>query len=71
VQAKTGTRGGVTSAGQFLLNASTLAGYADAAGGREVIFTLMVRDVPLSTFADLIAVAEDQAALAAAIQEGY
>ena len=34
VQAKTGTRAGVTPAGQFLLTGQTMGGYAEAKSGR-------------------------------------
>lgn len=70
-RAITGTRAGFTAAGQGLLTGMSQVGYVDTAGGRRFGYAIMVRDVPLRIATDLVAVEEDQAAIAAAIQAGY
>ncbi|MGH8531286.1 MAG: D-alanyl-D-alanine carboxypeptidase [Gammaproteobacteria bacterium] len=71
VQAKTGSRAGVTPADQVLITALTLAGYAEAKSGRPLVFAIMVRDVPVPSPQEIITVDADLGALAAAIQQGY
>lgn len=71
VQAKTGTRGGGTAAGQLLLTGQTMAGYAEAKSGRQLVVVIMVRDVAATTLADFLGVADDQGAILLAIQQGY
>jgi len=46
VHSKTGTRAGVEPAGIGLANARTQIRYIDAASGRELVFSIMVADVP-------------------------
>jgi D-alanyl-D-alanine carboxypeptidase/D-alanyl-D-alanine-endopeptidase (penicillin-binding protein 4) len=71
VQAKTGTRAGVTPAGQFLLTGQTMGGYAEAKSGRQLIVVIMVRDVAATSLLELLGVADDQGAILEAIQQGY
>lgn len=71
IQAKTGSRAGGTPADQVLITGLTLVGYAKAKSGRELVFAIMVRDVPVSSPQDLAAVDANQAAIAAALQQGY
>jgi D-alanyl-D-alanine carboxypeptidase/D-alanyl-D-alanine-endopeptidase (penicillin-binding protein 4) len=71
VQAKTGTRLGVTDAGQALLTGNAHVGYIRARSGRVLVFADMVRDVPLASPVQFQAVEEDLAAIEAAIQRAY
>lgn len=71
VRPKTGTRAGTTPSGDGILTGRTMVGYADAASGREIIISVMVRDVPFTTLDDLIAVIDDAAAIAVAMQQAY
>jgi D-alanyl-D-alanine carboxypeptidase/D-alanyl-D-alanine-endopeptidase (penicillin-binding protein 4) len=71
IQAKTGTRAGVTDAGQTLLTGNTHVGYIRARSGRELVFADMVRDVPLPSVAELHDIEVDLATIEAAIQRAY
>jgi PBP4 family serine-type D-alanyl-D-alanine carboxypeptidase len=71
VRLKTGTRAATTPSGDGVLTGRTMVGYADAASGREIIISVMVRDVPFKTFDDLIAIINDAAAIAVAMQQAY
>jgi len=68
---KTGTRAAFAPSGQGLLTARTMVGYADAESGREIIISVMVRDIPFTDIDDLIAVIDDAAAIAVAMQQAY
>lgn len=71
VRLKTGTRAGTTPSGDGILTGRTMVGYADAASGREIIISVMVRDVPFTTLDDLIAIIDDAGAIAVAMQQAY
>ena len=72
---KSGTRVTGTPAGQGIIFGKTLVGYIEAESGRQLGFSIMVRDVPLSSAQDVFpmveSVTEDQGALAAEIQQEY
>jgi D-alanyl-D-alanine carboxypeptidase/D-alanyl-D-alanine-endopeptidase (penicillin-binding protein 4) len=71
VRLKTGTRVGFAPSGQGIVTGRTMIGYADAASGREIIISVMVRDVPVTSLDDLFAVIDDAAAIAVAMQQAY
>jgi D-alanyl-D-alanine carboxypeptidase/D-alanyl-D-alanine-endopeptidase (penicillin-binding protein 4) len=71
VQAKTGTRGGGLPTDQFLLTGQTMAGYAEAKSGRQLVLVIMVRDVPATSLEELLSVADDQGEILVAMQQGY
>jgi D-alanyl-D-alanine carboxypeptidase/D-alanyl-D-alanine-endopeptidase (penicillin-binding protein 4) len=71
VRAKTGTRAGVTPAGQGLLTARTFVAYVDARSGRQLVISVMVRDVPFASAQEIFAVIEDNADIAVAMQQAY
>jgi D-alanyl-D-alanine carboxypeptidase len=53
------------------LNANTVAGYADAKSGRRLTVAIFVNNVPVDSLAAAHEVAEDEGAIAAAIQQAY
>jgi D-alanyl-D-alanine carboxypeptidase/D-alanyl-D-alanine-endopeptidase (penicillin-binding protein 4) len=71
VHAKTGTRAGVEPAGLGLLNARTMVGYIDAASGRHLVFSIMLRDVPFQSLDDVLEVIVDVANISVAMYEAY
>lgn len=71
VFAKTGTRGVTTPDDRILLLGQTLVGYISAESGRQLAFALMVNDVPLEGFEDILAIFNDQGTMAAALQQAY
>ncbi len=75
IRVKTGTRATPTPADQGLLTGRTLVGYVEAESGRQLVISIMVGGVPVSSVQDLFStletVTEDQGTLAAAIQQGY
>ena len=71
VFAKTGTRAAVTPYSELILNAQNLVGYVDTAGGRRLAFAVMVNDVPLKQFNDVLTVFTDQGKMTAALYAGY
>ncbi len=70
---KSGTRAQMAPTDtQGIMSALTQAGYIDAASGRRLVYSLWVRDVPLSAdFHEFQAADIDQGRIAAAFQEGY
>lgn len=70
VFAKTGTRGTTTPDGRTLLLGQTLVGYISTKSGRELSFALMVNDVPLKGFNDIVDIFNDQGKMSAALQQG-
>ena len=54
-----------------MITGLTIVGYADAKSGRRLTIAVMVRDVAVSSVADIFAVDADQGAIALAIQQGY
>src|SRR4051794_7711065 len=57
---------------QAIASAITQAGYIDAKSGRKLVFSLFLRDLPLSPdLSEFFAADEDQGRLAAAFQQGY
>ncbi len=60
-------RGG-TPADQGLLTGQTAVGYAEKESRRHLVFSIVVRDVPISSPQDILAIDEDEGALAAATQ---
>lgn len=70
VFAKTGTRATTTPDGRTLLLAQTLVGYVATVGGRNLSFALMVNNVPLARFDDVLRIFEDEGTMAAALQQG-
>lgn len=71
IRAKTGTRANVTPAGTGILATRTLVGYANAKSGRQLIISVMVRNVPFNSFEELFAVVDDGSAIAGAMQQAY
>jgi PBP4 family serine-type D-alanyl-D-alanine carboxypeptidase len=72
VQLKDGTRvAGTAITGQTLLTAYTLGGYVDAKSGRQLSIAIFVNNVPVKSLPAAHAVAEDEGAIAAAIQQAY
>lgn len=71
VQAKTGTRITFTAAGKLLLLGATQVGSIDTASGRRLAYAVMVDNVPLAEINDFTASADDQGAIAAAVQANY
>jgi PBP4 family serine-type D-alanyl-D-alanine carboxypeptidase len=70
VFAKTGTRGTITPYEQTLLAAQNLVGYIDTVSGRRLAYSVMVNNVPLQQFTDVLTVFSDQGAMSAALQQG-
>jgi D-alanyl-D-alanine carboxypeptidase/D-alanyl-D-alanine-endopeptidase (penicillin-binding protein 4) len=70
VFAKTGTRGTTTPDGRTLLLCQTLVGYVTTASGRELSYALMVNNVPLGAFDEILAIFNDQGMMSAALQQG-
>jgi D-alanyl-D-alanine carboxypeptidase/D-alanyl-D-alanine-endopeptidase (penicillin-binding protein 4) len=70
---KSGTRiQGTPTDEQAIATAITQAGYIDAKSGRKLVFSLFLRDLPLSPdLSEFFAADEDQGRLAAAFQQGY
>ena len=48
-----------------------MVGYAEAESGHQLVFSIMVRDVPISSPEYALTIDEDEGTLAAAIQQGY
>ncbi len=72
VSLKDGTRAaGSPITGQTILTANTMGGYVDARSGRQLTIAIFVNNVPVDSLPAAHAVAEDQGAIAAAIQQGY
>ncbi|HEY8582856.1 MAG TPA: D-alanyl-D-alanine carboxypeptidase, partial [Capillimicrobium sp.] len=68
---KSGTRAQVAPTGRGVMSALTQAGYIDAASGRQLVYALFVRDVPLSPdLAEFKSADLDQGRIAAALQGG-
>jgi D-alanyl-D-alanine carboxypeptidase/D-alanyl-D-alanine-endopeptidase (penicillin-binding protein 4) len=71
VWAKTGTTiDGDLLNGRGILIAKGLAGYADTAGGRRVAFAIYVNNLPVESVDEAVAIGDELAAMAAAIQQG-
>jgi len=75
IRVKDGTRVLPTPAGQGNFFGKALVGYVEAESGRQLVISLMVRDVPVSSAQDILptieVLSEDQGELAVAIQQGY
>jgi len=73
VRAKTGTRAGVVPAGLGLLNARTMAGFIDAASGRQLVFSIMLANVPFdpANLDEVLQVIADVANISVAMYEAY
>jgi D-alanyl-D-alanine carboxypeptidase/D-alanyl-D-alanine-endopeptidase (penicillin-binding protein 4) len=72
VSLKDGTRAaGSPITGQTIMNTNTMAGCVDARSGRQLTIAIFVNNVPIESLAAAHAVADDQGAIAAAIQEAY
>ena len=70
VFAKTGIRGTTTPDGRTRLLAFNLVGYISTESGRRLSFALMVNNVPLEQFGDVLDVFNDQGSMSAALQQG-
>jgi D-alanyl-D-alanine carboxypeptidase/D-alanyl-D-alanine-endopeptidase (penicillin-binding protein 4) len=68
---KTGNRVVGTAADQIIVLGNSLAGYIDAKSGRELTFMVGVSNVPIATAIEFEQVTNDQAKMAAAIQQAY
>jgi D-alanyl-D-alanine carboxypeptidase/D-alanyl-D-alanine-endopeptidase (penicillin-binding protein 4) len=72
VQLKDGTRAaGSPITGQTLLTAKTVGGYVTARSGRQLAIAIFINNVPINSLEAVHAVAEDQGAIAAAVQQAY
>jgi serine-type D-Ala-D-Ala carboxypeptidase/endopeptidase (penicillin-binding protein 4) len=71
VKSKTGTRAAVEPAGLGLIGARTMVGYIDAASGRQLVFAIMIRDVPFVTLEDVLQVITDAANISVAMYEAF
>jgi D-alanyl-D-alanine carboxypeptidase/D-alanyl-D-alanine-endopeptidase (penicillin-binding protein 4) len=71
VRAKDGTRAAVAPNGVGILTARNLIGYADAKSGRRIVLTVMFNNVPFHSFDDVIAIVNDNAEIAAAMQQAF
>jgi D-alanyl-D-alanine carboxypeptidase/D-alanyl-D-alanine-endopeptidase (penicillin-binding protein 4) len=71
VFAKTGTRGAETPYGQTILAAQNLVGYVDTVSGRRLAYAVMVNNVALQEFADVLTVFSDEGTMSAALQQGF
>ena len=69
VFAKTGTRATSTPDGRTLLLAQTLVGYITTQSGRRLAFALMVNNVPLQEFGDVLDVFRGQGLMTEALQQ--
>ena len=69
VFAKTGTRATSTPDGRTLLLAQTLVGYVTTQSGRRLAFALMVNNVPLQEFGDVLDVFRGQGLMTEALQQ--
>ncbi len=56
---------------QGIITALTMVGYADTAGGRQVVFAILLRDLAFESFDEFFAARNDQGAIAVAIQAAY
>ncbi len=70
VFAKTGTRATTTPDGRTLLLAQTLVGYISTESGRKLSYALMMNNLPLAQFGDVLDVFHDQGSMSAALQQG-
>jgi D-alanyl-D-alanine carboxypeptidase/D-alanyl-D-alanine-endopeptidase (penicillin-binding protein 4) len=72
VRVKTGSRAAVGPGGlPGLATAVSMVGYAETAGGRQLAFAILLRDLPFSGFDDFMAARRDQGAIAAALQQSF
>ena len=71
VQAKTGARAGISPNGQGIITALSMAGYARAASGRDIVFAVFLRDLAFESIDDLFAARTDQGAIVVAIQQSF
>ncbi|WP_259311314.1 D-alanyl-D-alanine carboxypeptidase/D-alanyl-D-alanine endopeptidase [Capillimicrobium parvum] len=69
VFAKTGTRATNTPDGRTLLLAQTLVGYITTQSGRRLSFALMVNNVPLREFTDILDIFRGQGLMTEALQQ--
>jgi serine-type D-Ala-D-Ala carboxypeptidase/endopeptidase (penicillin-binding protein 4) len=70
VFAKTGTRAAATPYDQTILAAQNLVGYIDTVSGRRLAYSVMVNNVPLKDFNDVLTVFSDEGTMSAALQQG-
>jgi D-alanyl-D-alanine carboxypeptidase len=70
VFAKTGTRATTTPNGRTLLLGQTLVGYVSTVSGRKLSYALLVNNVPLRQFDDILGVFNDQGTMSGALQQG-
>ncbi len=71
VLAKSGSRAWGIRDDHILVTGVALAGYITARSGREMVFTMMVRDVPILSPMDITAIEADQVTLLTVIQQSY
>ena len=71
VFAKTGTRAAATPYGKLILAGQSLVGYVNTVRGRRLAFAVMVNNVPLREFNDVLRVFTDQGLMGAALYQGY
>jgi D-alanyl-D-alanine carboxypeptidase/D-alanyl-D-alanine-endopeptidase (penicillin-binding protein 4) len=71
IQAKSGSRLELVSATQAIALGDSYIGYIEAASGRELAFAVMIRDTPLSSSREFLAIDDDLADIITAIQQGY
>jgi D-alanyl-D-alanine carboxypeptidase/D-alanyl-D-alanine-endopeptidase (penicillin-binding protein 4) len=71
VPMKTGNRVVGTPAEQIIVLGNSLAGYIEAKSGRKLTFMIAVGNVPIATTAEFLQVTNDQAKMAAAIQQAF
>ena len=69
VQAKTGTRATTSPDEQTILLAQTLVGYITAASGRELVASVFMNNMPLSSIEAVLDVFEDQGQIMATVQQ--
>jgi D-alanyl-D-alanine carboxypeptidase/D-alanyl-D-alanine-endopeptidase (penicillin-binding protein 4) len=60
-----------SAAGQLVALAMTQTGYIDAKSGRQLVYSLLVNNIPFPSFPDYVAARADIAAIVVAIQQGY
>ena len=71
VRIKDGDTVAGSASGKLVALSTTQAGYIDAKSGRQLVYSLMVNNVPFPSLADYTAARADIAVVVVAIQQGY
>lgn len=60
-----------SAAGQLVALATTQTGYIEAKSGRQLVYSLLVNNIPFTSIDDYVAARADIASIVVAIQQGY